>query len=86
MDFKTSKPGSIKVTVDGQEYSLAKPTMGQQIELEKAIKACEADKSSLLEPMVKWVSALGLPEAVAMSFDQESFMDLVAYISGSKKN
>lgn len=86
MEFKVNAPGKLKVLVGEQTYELTKPKMGQQIELEKAIKACEADKSSLLLPMIKWVASLGMPEEVCMDMDQETFMELVTYISGSKKN
>ncbi len=86
MEVKAKAQGFIKLIKDEVSHDIRKPNMAEQIELEEAVKKAETEKKSILVSMVDWIEKLGLKREVALSIDQETFLELVSALSGSKKN
>ena len=86
MDVKIEAPRKFRVQIGEQIYEITKPKMAHQVKLEGLIKRAQQDSSSLLEPMIDYVSELGLPKEVILEMEQDDFTLLVEKLSGSKKN
>jgi hypothetical protein len=84
MGFVLEKKSVEKVNIYGKEYSLSKPTVRQSERLSEEIKESKEDAGFTI--MKKWVVSLGLPLEVAEDMETGHFIQLIEYLSGSKKN
>ena len=92
MDFEI-KPSIVRVKMpDGQTYELKKLTLGQKRkiaeETETAYQAATSGSVSMTSTdlIVQTLKAMGLPEEAAMQLEEEQAADLIATLSGTKKN
>lgn len=86
MEFKAKPSLKLKIVIGDKSFEIEKPKMRHQIDLEKATRAAQLENKPILEPMIEWIVGLGMPRDAALDMDQEQFLELVSYVSGSKKN
>lgn len=84
MDIEIKERTKVKASIYGKDYLLSKPTVGQIEDMQaQAEKEESSDKKSAL--MRKWVSGLGLPEAVSSEMEIDHFLQVVEVLTGTKK-
>lgn len=84
MEFKVKEKTIVDVKIGDKTYPVRRPKMHEQLALEEKLKS--AGGTGILAIMLDWAEGLGLPKAVALDLEQESFMDMIEFLSGSKKN
>ncbi len=82
--FEIKERPKQKVVIFGTEYEVARPTLGEVEEFQEKSASTPAEKQ--LPLMVDFLSKLGLPAEPVKKLDVDQFMELVAFVSGSKKN
>jgi predicted methyltransferase len=83
VEFKTGEDSKIVLTIDGVEYSLRQPLVG---DLRKLAKMQETNPSETIEIIISFISALGLPNEILDNMSVKTITDLFSFISGVKKN
>lgn len=71
--------------IDGNVYSVRKPTVQQITELTKKQDAKKEDSEGV-ESSIEFLDTLGLPKEVGMSLEAHMIEEIVNDVSGSKKN
>ena len=84
MEF-IAKPTLVKVTIGEQTYELRKPTLGEKKKLEIELSSGDF-KGTATDITVDWLKSRGLPEEAALQLEEEQALELIALLSGSKKN
>lgn len=82
--FEIKERPKLKVSIFGVEYETARPTLGEVEAFQDKSASTPADKQ--LPLMVEFLGKLGLPVDAVKQLDVDQFMELVAFVSGSKKN
>lgn len=82
MEF-IAKKKRLKVTIDGQSWEIACPTIGQQDDLNERIKA--ASPEVVFKVYIEFFSKLGLPEEALKNLDTDEFFELTKFIFNPKK-
>ena len=79
------KKGVIKVTWEGNEYLLKKPTVGKALELEKSVQGSDGKGISELSGVLDFIVDSGLPREVLMELDVEGLEVLIQALMPPKK-
>jgi hypothetical protein len=82
MEFKASKK-KLKVTIEGQAYEMACPSVLESEELNESLKS--ADPGKAYHIYADMFEKLGLPRAVMLSMDADDFLDFVTFVLSPKK-
>lgn len=69
--------------LDGQEYRLKKPTVGQFQEYDKKVKS--TDHKNHLELLIDFLSSLGLPKDTAYGLEVGHLEAILEHLIDSKK-
>lgn len=78
------KRSESKIVIYGKEYKVQRPTVRQVRSLQVST-ANKTDEERFVD-LQKWVAGLGVPIEVLEDMEMEHFTELVAFLSGSKKN
>lgn len=83
MDFVSGPDEMIKMKLDGVEYSLRQPLVG---DLRKLANMGELPGDKLMEETIKFLSAVGLPEDKINTLSLKTLLAIFNYISTPKKS
>ena len=80
-------PASAKVLIDfeGQEYSISKPNLGIQSELEEELASAKSEGKSTTKIILNYIVRCGLPEEVTKKLDLSQLEALMEFITPKKK-
>lgn len=72
---------TIPLKINGVEYSMMKPKLGHQLMLEVSV-----DGKGTFGKAIDYLVGLGLPENVAKELDADEYLEIIRYLSDTKKN
>ena len=82
MEFKSSKK-KLKVTIDGQVYEMACPSVAQQEELNESLVGVSS--GNVYRTYAAFFEKLGLPKDVSLKMDSDDFLDFINFVLSPKK-
>ena len=83
MEF-IAKKKKLKITIDGQSWEIACPSIGQQEEINEKIKSAPAE--NVFAVYSEFFSGLGLPMDAIKTLDTDEFLEMTKFIFSPKKN
>jgi hypothetical protein len=83
MKFEAKKK-SMEVTINGEAYKMAYPSMGDYEELQEAVK--KADPMETMKVYFSFFEKLGLPIVAQKKMDTDDFMSFINFALTPKKN
>ena len=87
MEFKVKQPEKVKVVFSEDEfYEVAKPTLGQSMQLQELVLEAQKDETKSIQVMVDWIDSMGLPKEASMKMPPDQFLSLCEVLAGLKKN
>lgn len=86
--MKVSIPQRIKIVfeIEGKEFPCHRPTVGEVIEHEEAVKAAESAGATPTALVLSFLARCGLPEEVTRALDPDQLVVVLEALKPSKKN